>query len=140
MGLSGGQQEGVVDKPQRRPICQRCSRPARNACICASLPDSRLQLLVSHCIVLVHPLEARQSTRSLPFVELCLDAASLSIETGRRFADDSLARRRMIDSTDVWLMYPDDACAMSIQDAWHQRMSDNVTVVFLDATWQVRRW
>jgi hypothetical protein len=85
-------------------------------------------------------LEARQSTRSLPFVELCLDAASLSIETGRRFADDSLARRRMTDSTDVWLMYPDDACAMSIQDAWHQRKSDNVTVVFLDATWQVRRW
>jgi DTW domain-containing protein YfiP len=96
-------------------------------------------LLLSHCIVLVHPLEARQSTRSLPFVELCLDATSLSIEIGRRFADDSLARQRMADSADVWLMYPDDANATSIQDAWQQRRSDNVTVVFLDATWQVRR-
>lgn len=132
-----GNDKTIVDKPKRL-VCQRCSRPKRNACFCAALPDSPLQLSRSHCIVLVHPLEERRSNRSLPFVELCLHKESLSIETGRRFGIDSPLRHKMETSRDLWLIYPDDKCALSLDEALEQRKGDIVTLVFLDATWKVR--
>ncbi len=60
---------------RKRVICQRCSRPKPQACICAALPNQVTDLItLNKCRVLVlqHPNEAKRKNRSLPLIELCM--------------------------------------------------------------------
>jgi len=91
------QQRQHASKKQRRTkreICDRCRRPVPQTCLCASLPDTPIRLATTEVVVLQHPLELKNhkaaSHRSVPLLELCLDASSLVVKTGRRFGPTSL--------------------------------------------------
>ena len=136
------QQQQQQQRQQQRVICQRCDRPTPSACICAALPKQRIQLKRCHCLVLQHPHEARRKNRSLPIVELCLDANSITVVKGKRFGSQSgqAVLERLSGSTNrpAWLVYPTkDAIPLS-QALEQTRDSDKeITLVFLDATWKV---
>lgn len=134
---------------KRRTICGRCERPTPAACICKALPKTRVQLRNCHCIVLQHPDEVKRKNRSLPFVEHCLDASSLTVIVGRKFGEGVL--EGLIPSNDgpLWLLYMDNTSpnAVSLSQALEQHQqsahespsSPLVTLVFLDATWKYAR-
>lgn len=79
---------------KKRKICDRCHRPVPQTCVCESLPATQISLSTTEVIVLQHPMELKHhkaaSHRSLPLLELCLDATSLILKMGRRFGKESL--------------------------------------------------
>ncbi|GJP33204.1 hypothetical protein CLOM_g17760 [Closterium sp. NIES-68] len=80
--------QGVASRPTgRRTLCERCQRPSR-ACLCPSLPPSRLKTR-TRVIVLQHPHEAKKRLATAPILALTLD--STRIITGRRFLAGSYA-------------------------------------------------
>lgn len=125
----------LIDTPSaQRSECSTCQRPA-TACLCATLPATRLSLQRCHCVVLQHPLEVRHKNRSLPLVELCLDEESLTVQQTRFLSPDLTTP---LTGPNVWLVYPDPS-AMSLTTALSHCTTDKVTLVFLDATWQFAR-
>lgn len=146
-------------KKEKRPTCNRCSRPTRT-CICEALPEQPLTLNKCRVLVLQHPHEARRKNRSVPLIELCLDDASLKVIVARRFGDHvDQEKRKLLFQKNVVLVYP-SRDAVSIKEALKcikQRKdsqvelpnnNDNsdhtetdqdenvVTLIFLDATWK----
>jgi DTW domain-containing protein YfiP len=138
---------------RKRSICTRCDRPAPSACICAALPDERIHLQKCRCLVLQHPHEIRRKNRSLPLVEYCLDAESLTVTVGRRFGSstDESVLQMLKESppspspeenstpNPVWLFYPGaDAIPLSQALKQHKSSKHNgrITLIFLDATWK----
>jgi DTW domain-containing protein YfiP len=131
-------------------MCPRCDRPSPVACICAALPNHRIRLRRSHCLILQHPQELQRKNRSLPFVQLCLDSSSLQVVESRRLGDTtdpSFLQRLHDPSNAVWLLYPCKS-AISLSRAIQQlnnidsnnitnnNNSIKVTLLFLDATWK----
>ncbi|CAI5485462.1 unnamed protein product [Closterium sp. Naga37s-1] len=80
--------EGAAPRPAgRRLLCDRCQRPSR-ACLCPSLPPSRLKTR-TRVIVVQHPHEAKKRLATAPILALTLE--STRIITGRRFLEGSSA-------------------------------------------------
>ncbi|CAI5465122.1 unnamed protein product [Closterium sp. Yama58-4] len=80
--------EGAASRPPgRRALCDRCQRPSR-ACLCPSLPPSRLKTR-TRVIVLQHPHEGKKRLATAPILALTL--VSTRIITGRRFLEGSSA-------------------------------------------------
>lgn len=126
----------------KRAQCPRCDRPAPTACVCPALPESRLVLRRSHCLVLQHPHERKCKNRSLPFAEWCLDPSSITVIIGRRFSTtDPLAAAllRCDIGQPVWLLSPGEGAislTKAIEEQKHRKQ--RITVIALDATWKVR--
>jgi DTW domain-containing protein YfiP len=94
---------------KRRKICTNCNRPEAKACICSALPDVKVQLRYTYCIILQHPNESKQhQNRTLPFIEHCIDSKCYLKLIGRRFpsllsdgdvaAEDSHASEHAVSS------------------------------------------
>ena len=70
----------------RRRTCTICGRPRPSSCICAALPNVKLSLVHTYCIILQHPNESKQHQNcTLPFIEHCFDSNSYMKIIGRRF-------------------------------------------------------
>lgn len=138
----------------KRPICARCDRPIR-VCICQGLPETPIALKKCHILVLQHPLESKRRNRSLPLVQLCLQASDTTVAVSRRFGDqvDSSALKMLYESPKVLLVFPaqDDAeiaehesnQTLSLSEAREYCQSNDtntengkVLIVILDATWK----
>jgi len=137
-------------KKKRRAVCAHCQRPTPSACLCAALPSSsaeRIRLQKCHCWVLEHPFERRFKNRSLPLVQLCLDDSKqcLTVVTGRRLFAEQAQDLRARTNNNVWLLCPGEG-AVSLTEALEMRRNmknDEIgplTLLFLDATWKVRRF
>ncbi|OEU08022.1 hypothetical protein FRACYDRAFT_250242 [Fragilariopsis cylindrus CCMP1102] len=83
-------------KKKRRIICDRCSRPKPQTCICSALPTNGILLKKVEIIILQHPLEIKNhkstANRSVPLLELCLHQSCLHLLHGRRFGKESLGK------------------------------------------------
>ena len=81
--------ENSSQKKRKREVCQRCTRPTPQACICLALPPKPLHLRSTRVIVLQHPNESKRKNRSLPLIELCLACDESSGEIGRSSSNGS---------------------------------------------------
>lgn len=140
-------------KKRRREICSRCDRPKPSTCICAALPLQPFRLEHCRCLVLQHPHEKRRKNRSLPLMELCLDADSLVVWQARTLqtpeeqgSSSTAAAARILselrnDTTrPCWLVYPSPDATPLTPQAVSQQLANTtnhpVTLLFLDATWK----
>lgn len=103
----------------RRLTCTICGRPRPSSCICTALPNVKLSLVHTYCIILQHPNESKQHQNcTLPFIEHCFDSNSYMKIIGRRFptlvaancettsTDNDVVRKTTSYNEDHKLWYP----------------------------------
>ncbi|MBF5007373.1 tRNA-uridine aminocarboxypropyltransferase [Diaphorobacter caeni] len=124
-----------VQPSPRRPLCERCLRPA-SACICGTAREVSLSTEV---LILMHPAEVGHAKNTGQLLHLCLPNSRVLI--GERF-EEGLLQTAL---TGAWsgqqrplhtvLLYPgEDASPHTPCDA-----DTRIRLVLIDATWRQSR-
>ena len=129
-----------INQALKRPVCGRCSRPARN-CIC---PLTQVIANQVELLILQHPDETTNAKNTAGLLHLSLKNSQLKI--GECFIEDELDSWLFVDQKQPLLLYPETIEYKALGLATPQQplqleqfTTDQLRLVVIDATWRKSR-
>lgn len=130
--------EVVEATEQKRPNCEKCSRPTR-VCWCSHVPNPPLKLKRTKIIVLQHPNEVKRAIRTAKMLEEGLEDCSiyvrrkiLSLDIKDSLSDEEKELRTWLKHPKAYVLYPQYK-AVTPEDL--AKTSETIVLIVLDGTW-----
>ncbi|CAE7214475.1 ABC1K1, partial [Symbiodinium sp. CCMP2456] len=117
--------------------CERCNR---KLCLCAALPQRRLDTK-TRVVLFTHPKEKRRALGSGPLLQLCL--SNITEFVGKEFPDpleDSALHDKLVEAgRQPVLVYPGPKAVELVPGCQTEAFTSPVTLIFIDARWDQAR-
>ncbi|CAB3989068.1 Hypothetical predicted protein [Paramuricea clavata] len=122
----------------KRPICDRCKRPAK-VCLCEAFPDKPLEISTT-VYVLQHPEERRRTLTTVPLLAACLPEDKCIVYNDVRYSQEKYqALHKLLKSPQTLVLYP-DANATDLREVVKESSSSQkYNLVVPDGTWRQAR-
>uniref|UniRef100_A0A8C6REU9 tRNA-uridine aminocarboxypropyltransferase n=2 Tax=Nannospalax galili TaxID=1026970 RepID=A0A8C6REU9_NANGA len=122
-----------VENAERRPECDRCSRPQK-VCLCPYLPVHPLHIS-THLYIIQHPAEENKVLRTVPLLAACLPQDKCKVKIGRRFSEERDAELSTVcRDSGTLILYP-GAEATNLEEFILDAPVYPSTIILIDGTW-----